>query len=179
MNIICVIGSLREKSLNRALFNTLKEIAPEGVVVGEAPIGGLAPFSEDEENPLPAPVASFKKIITSADGVIFITPEYNRSISGVLKNAIDWGTRPMGDNSWSGKNAAIMGATPGALGTAAAQAHLRSIVVHLGMRVMGQPEFYFGTANKFLNEEGTSIKDETIRERVRKFLDAFVTHIKK
>lgn len=177
MNIVCIIGSLREKSFNRALFNTLVEVAPEGVAVREAPIGGLPLYNADNENPLPDSVQTFKKAIENADGVIIITPEYNRSISGVLKNAIDWASRPDGGSSWAGKAVTTMGATPGSLGTAAAQMHLKGILVYLGTRPMGQPEFYFGKAHEYLDDAGGAISDEKMRERVKKFLTAFVTHI--
>lgn len=177
MNIACVIGSLREKSFNRALFNTLVAVAPKGVAVREAPIGDLPLYNADNEDPLPEPVQIFKKAIEDADGVIIITPEYNRSMPGVLKNALDWASRPDGASSWKGKAITVMGATPGSLGTAAAQMHLKGILVYLGTRPMGQPEFYFGKAHEYLDDAARTIKDTAMRERVKKFLDAFIIHV--
>lgn len=177
MNIICIIGSLREKSYNRAVFNTLKELAPEEVSVLEAPIKDIPLYNADDENPLPASVSELKKTIEGADGIIILTPEYNRSISGVLKNAIDWATRPEGANSWKGKAVAAAGATPGSLGTGPAQMHLKGMLVYLDTRPMGQPEFYLGGVTGVLSEDGSVIKDEAARARVQKFLNAFIAHI--
>ncbi|MFQ5540918.1 MAG: NADPH-dependent FMN reductase [Candidatus Paceibacteria bacterium] len=178
MQITVIIGSLREKSYNRAVFNTLKELAPEGVVFVEAPIHDLPLLNTDREDPLPSTVADLKEAIESADGVILMTPEYNRSISGALKNAIDWATRPEGKNSWTGKPVTVMGATPGRLGTAPAQMHLKGILVYLGTKPMGQPEAYIGGAADLISEDGLTIQDEGMRERLGKFLEAFIRHIK-
>lgn len=179
MNIVCVIGSLREKSINRALFNTLSEIAPEGVFVSEASIAELPLYNADCETPLPATVADFKAQITDADGVIFITPEYNRSIPGVLKNAIDWGSRPAKQSSWFGVPACVLGATTGSLGTSAAQIHLKAILTHLGTRQMGQPEFLLGKTGDVISQDGTRITDEEVRLRLKNFLTAFAEHVQK
>lgn len=177
MNITCIIGSLREKSINRALFNTLQKSAPEGVSITETSIAALPLYNADSETPLPHAVEEFKKSIASADGVIFITPEYNRSIPGVLKNAIDWGSRPSKQSSWFGKPATVMGVTTGSLGTSAAQIHLKAILAHLGTRQMGQPEFLLGKVGDVLSEDEMSIVGDDIQVRIQNFATAFVEHI--
>jgi chromate reductase len=132
----------------------------------------------DEENPMPIASAKLKSAIDDADGVLIITPEYNRSVPGVLKNAIDWASRPDGGSSWEGKPVAVMGATNGRLGTAAAQMHLKGMLVYLNTRPLGQPEFYQGQIKALLSEDGTNIADEPTRERIAKYLKAFKVHVK-
>jgi chromate reductase len=132
-------------------------------------IAALPFFSQDLEIELPAEVVDFKKRIIAADGVLVITPEYNRSIPGVLKNALDWGSRPWGENSWNNKPAAIMGASIGAVATFGAQQHLRHVMSFLNMHVMSQPEYYLNfTANA--NSDG--ILNKSAMEFVAAFLKA-------
>src|SRR5690606_22408276 len=121
-------------------------------------IGDLPLYNQDLESALPAPVQRFKREIEAADAVLFVTPEFNRSFSAVIKNAIEWGSRPWGKNSWAGKPGAIMGVTPGAVGTAAAQSQLRSVASVLGIGVMAQPEIYLNY------REGQIIEDEIADE---------------
>ena len=121
---------------------------------------------------MPDSVRAMKSTVEAADAVLFVTPEYNRSIPGVLKNAIDWTTRPT--NSFKGKPAAIAGATNGALGTAVAQSGLRHIVSYLGMHLMGQPELYFNFASKKLDEQGV-VTDEN-KEKLDSYINHFVEH---
>ena len=180
MKIVCIVGSLREKSFNRAVFNTLVEAVPSGVSLSEAPIRDLPLYNADtEDKDMPESVKIFKNSIEEADGVIIITPEYNRSVPGVLKNAIDWASRPDGGNSWAKKPVTLMGATDGSLGTAPAQMHLKGVFTYLGSKQMGQPEFYLGRVKQVLSEDGTIIAEASVRERVQKFLQAFITHIQK
>lgn len=177
MEIVCTIGSLRRKSFNRALFNTVREVAPDGVSIREVSISALPLYNADIETPLPDSVAAFKSGIESADGVIIITPEYNRSVPGVLKNAIDWASRPSKQSSWFQKPVCTMGVTNGSLGTSAAQMHLKGVLAHLGTRQMGQPEFLLGRVQNLLSKDGAYIADEETRERVRTFLESFTMHI--
>lgn len=161
MTIGCLIGSLRQDSYNRKVFNALVELAPSDVTISEIPIADLPLFNEDSENPLPEEVAALKKSIEESDAILFISPEYNRSIPGGLKNAIDWATRGEG-SSFSGKVGAVIGATPGRLGTVSMQMHLKAVMVYLGMRVVGQPEAYFGGAEQLFDASG-KLSDENIR----------------
>ena len=121
MTILGIAGSLRSGSINRAALRAAQKMAPEGVRLEIFELDGIPPFNQDEESRPPAKVVEFKARIRAADAILFVTPEYNYSIPGVLKNAIDWASRPYGDNAWDGKPAAIMGASGGANGTARAQ----------------------------------------------------------
>jgi chromate reductase len=132
-------------------------------------IGALPLYDNDLWNNPPASVISLKQKIADCDAVLFVTPEYNRSLPGVLKNAIDWASFPWGQNSWAGKPAAIAGASPGAIGTAAAQAHLRSIAPVLDIVLMGQPELYLAYRPDLIDEQGGVADDGTLE-----FLTGFV-----
>ncbi len=172
--IAVFVGSLRKDSLNKKLAQNLESFIPDGVefeyVNLDQPL-----FNGDIEADLPDSVRAMKATVEGADAVLFVTPEYNRSIPGVLKNAIDWTTRPT--NSFKGKPVAIAGATDGALGTAVAQSNLRHIVSHLGMYLMGQPELYFNFASKKLDEQGI-VTDEN-KEKLDSYINHFVEHINK
>jgi chromate reductase len=151
MALIVLIGGISRQSINRKLFAQLKTVSAMEFDLFE--IAALPFFSQDLEVELPAEVVDFKKRIRAAEGVLVITPEYNRSIPGVLKNAVDWGSRPWGENSLSDKPAAIMGASTGAVATFGAQQHLRNVMSFLNMHVMSQPEYYLNfTAN--VNSDG-------------------------
>jgi chromate reductase len=155
MKLIVLIGGISRQSINRKLFAQLKTVSALEFDLFE--IAALPFFSQDLEVELPAEVLDFKKRILAADGVLLITPEYNRSFPGVLKNALDWGSRPWGENSWSNKPAAIMGASIGAVATFGAQQHLRNVMSFLNMHVMSQPEYYLNfTAN--VNSDGVLSK---------------------
>lgn len=170
--ILALVGGISKDSLNLKLFNAAKDLAPEDLEIGRFDISTLPFFNKDIENDPPAVVQEFKQLIKKADGVLFVTPEYNRSIPGVLKNAIDWGSRPQGDNSWAKKPAGIMGATPGNLGTYGAQTHLRAILNTLNFRTMAQPEFLLGGAPKFFDEAG-KLTDDRTKDFIKKFWAAF------
>lgn len=134
---------------------------PAGVTSELLSIGSFPLFNQDLENDMPAVVAAAKEQVMKSDGVIFVTPEYNRSLPGVLKNAIDWMSRPYGKNAFVGKRALVMGATGGAIGTALAQTHLKDILLYLDMQVIGQPEFYLGHAAAKFNTGGDLVDEAT------------------
>lgn len=140
--VAVVVGSLRKDSVNRLFAEALARLARPKLDLQIVEIGDLPLYNQDHEGELPAPVARFKREIESADAVLLVTPEFNRSFSAALKNAIEWGSRPWGKNSWAGKPGAIIGATPGAVGTAAAQSQLRSVAAAIGIAVTVQPEIY-------------------------------------
>ena len=169
--IAVFVGSLQEKSHNKNLAKSLEELAPEGVEFQYADLN-LPLFNQDLEADYPASARKMKDLVEAADGVLFVTPEYNRSIPGVLKNAIDWGSRPWGTNSFKGKPAGTVGASPTPVGTAIAQADLRHIMAFLQMKIMGQPEVYMAAANMYFDEEG-NLTDEHWRENLKKYIEAF------
>jgi chromate reductase len=139
-NIGVIIGSLARDSINRRLAGRLAELAPPGLALTEISIRDLPLYSYDLDAGFPGPARRFKAAVSASDALLIVTPEYNRSVPGPLKNALDWGSRPWGDNSWHGKKAAITGTGLNPAGTAVAQAHLRGILGYLGMTVMGAPE---------------------------------------
>ncbi len=142
VKVAVVVGSLRKGSVNRLFAQALTKIARPKLDLQIVEIGELPLYDQDLETELPASVVRFKQQIESADAVLFVTPEFNRSFSAALKNAIEWGSRPWGRNSWAGKPSAIVGATLGAVGTAAAQSQLRSVVSAVGTALTAQPEIY-------------------------------------
>jgi chromate reductase len=173
VRILGIAGSLRQKSYNRGALRAATELAPQGATVEIYDLDGIPPFSEDDEQEPPATVVEFKRRIREADAILFVTPEYNYSIPGVLKNAIDWASRPYGDSAWSGKPAAVMGASIGALGTARAQYHLRQVMVFLNMFPVNQPEVMIGAANERFDTLGNLTDDET-REYVGRLVQSLV-----
>ena len=136
-NIVLVVGSLRRDSLNRKLAIAVEKLAPSGFSFTHLSIGDLPLYNQDDDGNPSAPVKKLKSDIASASGIILVTPEYNRSIPGVLKNAIDHASRPYGQNSWQGKPTGIIGASVGSIGTATAQQHLRNIFAYLDAPTMG------------------------------------------
>ena len=171
--ILGIAGSLRRDSWNRAVLRAAVELAPPGVTLDTFELGGIPLFNEDLESPLPAAVVELKQRIRSADAVLLVTPEYNYSIPGVLKNAIDWASRPYGDNAWEGKPAAIMGASVGSLGTARAQYHLRQMMVWLDMHPLNKPEVMIGNAAEKFGPSG-QLTDRMTRQFIRHQLEALV-----
>lgn len=168
--VAVVVGSLRKESCNLKLARALEKLAAGKMKFNYVAIGDLPLFNQDLEPNPPAAVTTLKKEIESADAVLFVTPEYNRSIPGVLKNAIDWASRPYGNSSWNGKPAAIAGASPGAIGTGIAQAHLRSITSgFLNMPTLGQPELYFTFKDDLVDAEDNISNEGTV-----KFLQSYV-----
>ena len=172
MKVITIVGSLREKSYNKMLLHAVKNIAPEEMEIDTCEIGTIPLFNEDLEGSPPNSVVELKNKIKSADAVLFITPEYNYSIPGVLKNAIDWASRPYGDNSFQDKPVGIMGASSSTLGTARAQYHLRQIFVFLDMHPLNKPEVMVNFAGDKFNDAGELI-DEHTKEIIKEFLEKF------
>ena len=173
VRILGIAGSLRRQSYNRAALRAAAELAPEGASIDIFELDGLPGFSEDDEQEPPATVVELKRRIREADAVLFVTPEYNYSIPGVLKNAIDWASRPYGDSAWSGKPAAIMGASVGAIGTARAQYHLRQVMVFLNMFPINQPEVMIGNAQERFDSQG-NLTDKPTKEFIRQLLQNLV-----
>lgn len=167
--IAVLVGSLRRESINRALAGAIVRLAPPGFTFSEVGIGDLPFYNQDDEPNLHPAVKRLKSEISAADGLIFVTPEYNRSIPGVLKNALDQGSRPKGTNSWEGKPAGILGASNGSIGTAVAQQHLRNILACLDVPTLGQPEAFIQIRDGFFDASGNIAKEGT-----RKFLQAWV-----
>lgn len=170
--VAVLVGSLRRESINRRLATALAKLGRSRFEFRFVELGDLPMYNEDLLEDLPSPVTRMKDEIAASDAVLLVTPEYNRSIPAVLKNAIDWGTRPRGQNSWAGKPGSIIGASPGNIGTAAAQAHLRSVMVILGMDLMGQPEVYV-TFKPGLIDDQDDVTDETMRTFLIRYLDRF------
>ncbi len=171
IRILGFAGSLRKGSYNKALLRAAVELAPKGSEVQIFDIEGIPPFSEDLESEPAAKVKDFKAAIEAADALLIATPEYNYSMPGVLKNAIDWASRPYGDNSFTGKPVAIMGASIGTLGTARAQYHLRQCCVFVNMYPLNQPEVMVAMAQNKIDPAGRVIDEET-RKRIAELVAA-------
>jgi len=140
--IAVIVGSLRQESFNRKLANAIVKLAPAEFSFKQVPIGDLPLYNQDDDANQAESVKRLKTEITAAQGILFVTAEYNRSIPGVLKNAIDHASRPYGQSAWAGKPAGMLGASPGASGTAMAQQHLRNVLASLDMPTLGQPEVF-------------------------------------
>ena len=176
--ILGIAGSLRKQSFNRSLLRAAQELTPEGARIDIAELDGLPGFNQDDEANPPAKVTELKQRIRSADAVLFVTPEYNYSVPGVLKNAIDWASRPYGDSAWKGKPVAVMGASVGTIGTARAQYHLRQMFVFLNMYAVNQPEVMVSNAHKYFDEAG-KLTDETAKKLIRQLLGELVNWTKR
>ncbi len=177
-NVAVLIGSLRKESLTRQLVTALKGIAPAGLKLNVVEIGDLPLFNADHEAAPPAAVTAFKQAIEASDAVLFATPEYNRSVPGVLKNAIDWGSRPYGKSSWNGKPAAVISISQGVLSGFGANHHLRQSLVFLNMPTLQQPEAYIAQVQTLLDGKGGFVKPETA-SFLTSFLAAFENWIGK
>ncbi|MGO3742964.1 NADPH-dependent FMN reductase [Kerstersia sp.] len=154
LRIAVVVGSLRKDSYNRQLADALARLAPPDLVFEQVEIGKLPLYNQDDDANTPAEVLKFKEKIQSAQGVLLVTAEYNRSIPGVLKNALDQGSRPYGKNVWAGKPAGVIGISIGAIGTALAQQHLRNVLVFLDMPILQQPEAFLQVKEGFFDADG-------------------------
>lgn len=173
VRILGIAGSLRRDSYNRAALRAAIELCPEGASIESFDIEGIPGFNQDEEQNPPPKVAELKKRIREADAILFVTPEYNYSVPGVLKNAIDWASRPYGDSAWNGKPAAIIGASIGVIGTARAQYHLRQMMVFLNMFPVNQPEVMIGNASERFDAQG-KLTDDATKEFIRQLLQNLV-----
>ena len=178
IKVLGIAGSLREGSYNRAALRAAKDLAPEGMEIEIFDIAGLPGFNQDQEADPPEQVVDLKRRIREADAVVLVTPEYNYSISGVLKNAIDWASRPYGDSAWEGKPAAIMGASGGAIATARAQYDLRKMMVFLNMFPLNRPEVMIGNAGEKFDEDG-NLTDEQTRKFISDQMQALLEWTRK
>ena len=178
INIFGFAGSLRKGSYNRALLRAAVELTPEDARLETFDLEGIPPFNQDLEASMPERVQEFKRKIRSADAILIATPEHNYSIPGILKNAIDWASRPYGDNSFEGKPAAIMSASTGMLGGARAQYHLRQVFVFLNMFPLNRPEVFVTFANQKFDAQGR-LSDEKTKEFIKVLLEALVTWSRK
>lgn len=173
VRILGIAGSLRRQSYNRAALRAAVNLVPPGATLEVADISGLPGFNQDDEQNPPAKVVELKRQIRAADAILLVTPEYNYSIPGVLKNAIDWASRPYGDSAWSGKPVAVMGASIGAIGTARAQYHLRQCFVFLNMHPVNQPEVMIANAAERFDEHG-NLTHEPTQQIIRQLLENLV-----
>lgn len=178
VHILGFAGSLRQQSYNRAILAAALEMVPDNATLEVFDLEGIPPFNQDLEQQPPERVKEFKAKIRSADAILIATPEYNYSIPGVLKNAIDWASRPYGDNAFDGKPVAIMGASIGMLGTARAQYDLRRSFIFLNMFPLNQPEVMVPFAQDKADSNGR-VTDEKTRKKIRALLESLVAWTKK
>jgi chromate reductase len=176
-DVAVLVGSLRKDSLNRKVALALAGLAPAGLKLDLVEIGQLPFYNQDLDAQPPAPWVAFRDRIRRADAVLFVTPEYNRSVPAVLKNAIDVGSRPYGKSAWDGKPGAVVSASPGAIGGFGANHHLRQSLVFLNVPVLQQPEAYLGGVDKLFDESGGA--NESTRGFLVKYLTAFAAWIER
>ncbi len=177
-NVAVLVGSLRRESFNRKVAHALIDLAPSSLKLEIVEIGDLPHYNQDadEAGQIPQAWSAFRQRVRAADAVIFVTPEYNRSVPGVLKNAIDVGSRPYGQSVWDKKPAAVVSVSPGAIGGFGANHHLRQSLVFLNMPTMQQPEAYIGNAATLFNAAG-KLTTEGTGNFLQKFLDAFASWV--
>lgn len=173
ITILGISGSLRRESYNRSALRAATQLVPPGATLETFELDGLPGFNQDDEQSPPAKIVELKRKIRAADALLFVTPEYNYSIPGVLKNAIDWASRPYGDNAWAGKPAAVMGASIGNIGTARAQYHLRQTFVFLNVLAINKPEVMIGNAAERFDAQG-NLTDEKAKDMIRQLLQNLV-----
>jgi chromate reductase, NAD(P)H dehydrogenase (quinone) len=176
MNVCVLVGSLRKASFNRMLANALISVAPPSMNLEIVEIGQLPLYNQDLDTDPPAPWTAFRQRVKAADAVLFVTPEYNRSVPAVLKNALDVGSRPYGSSVWDRKPGAVVSSTPGAVGAFGANHHLRQSLVFLNVPTMQQPEAYFGRVDKLFDEHGQLTSDGT-RKFLQEFMQAFANWV--
>ena len=176
--IAVLVGSLRQDSINRKLANTFPTLAPSNFSFKQLQIGDLPLYNQDEDANQADSVKRLKHEIATAHGLIFVTPEYNRSIPGVLKNAIDHASRPYGQSAWAGKPSGIIGASVGPIGTALAQQHLRNILAYLSVPAMSQPEAFLQIAEGFFDEAGNFTNTDT-RKLLLNWMNEYIEWVKK
>ena len=174
--IAVIVGSLRKESLNRQLADAMARMAPPELELRQLRIDDLPPYNQDDDGNQPAPAKRLKSEIASASGVLFVTPEYNRSIPGVLKNAIDHASRPYGQSAFAGKPAGVIGISVGAIGTAVAQSHLRMVLAYLDMPTLGQPEAYLHAKEGFFEADGQV--NAKSRDFLQEWVDAYAAWVK-
>jgi chromate reductase, NAD(P)H dehydrogenase (quinone) len=167
-----LVGSLSTESLNRKLAQALVRLAPDGLEMTEIPYDELPLYNRDLDADFPQSARDFKAAIAAVDAVLFVTPEYNRSIPGALKNAIDWASRPYGENAFTRKASAVIGTSPGKIGTAVAQQHLRSILSHCNSPQMNAPEAYIHFTKDLITDDGAVTNEGT-----EKFLRGYMEEL--
>ncbi len=177
LHLAVIVGSNRRESINRKLALALAKLGADKFDANFVRIDHLPMFNQDLEGSLPPEVVRFKNELAQADGILIVTPEHNRSIPAVLKNAIDWGARPYGQNSWAGKPTFITGTSPGAMGSAIAQQHLRSVMVSMGTILQGG-EAYVTFKPNLIDEHG-NIGDESTQKFLQGFVDRFATLVER
>ena len=174
--IAVIVGSLRKDSLNRQLANAQVKLGPPDFTFRQVQIGDLPPYNQDDDTNLAESVKRLKIEIKTALGLLFFTPEYNRSVPGVLKNAIDHASRPYGESVWVGKPAGIIGVSPGAAGTAMAQQHLRNILAFLDVPTLGQPETFIQLKDGLFDEDGNIGSGS--KQFMQKWMNRYVAWVK-
>ena len=174
--IIVLVGSLRQDSFNRHLADAMAMLAPPDFTLEQAQIDDLPLYNQDDDDHQALPVIRLQSQIRSAHGLLFVTPEYNRSIPGVLKNAIDHASRPYGQSAWAGKAAGVMGISVGAIGTALAQQHLRSVLAYLDVKTLAQPEAYIQYKENLFDADG-GVGDHS-KAFLQSWMDQYVDWIK-
>jgi chromate reductase len=175
--IALVVGSLRRDSFNRQLAQALSALAPQELVFASVRIDDLPLYNQDDDAHQAPPVRRLKEEIAGSQGVVFVTPEYNRSIPGVLKNAIDHASRPYGQSAWAGKPAGVLGISVGAIGTALAQQHLRNVLAYLDMPTLGQPEVFIQNKPGLFAPDGRIAIEDT-REFLQQWIDRYVEFVR-
>jgi len=178
LDIAVLVGSLRKDSLNRKTAFALAELAPATIRLEQVDIGQLAMYNQDLDDAPPAEWTAFRERIAKADGVLFVTPEYNRSVPGALKNAIDIGSRPYGHSAWQGKPGGVVTVSPGAIGGFGANHHLRQMLVFLDVHPLQQPEAYLGGAGKWFGDDG-KLQDESARKFLQTFINAYAAWVQR
>jgi len=173
-----LVGSLAKQSINRKLAKALVRLAPSSLAMQEIPFKDLPLYSYDYDADYPPPARAFKEAIAHVDAVLFVTPEYNRSIPGGLKNAIDWASRPYGQNSFSHKPSAVIGTSPGAIGTAVAQQSLRSVLGFCNSPQMNAPEAYIQFKDGLITDDG-DVTVESTKEFLRNYMSEFAVFIER
>lgn len=173
-----IVGSIRKESINRKLAEALIKLAPDDLRCEILRIDDLPVFNQDKEKDTIEAVARLRREVAGADGILFVTPEHNRSIPTALKTALDWASRPYGENKWAGKPAGIVGASPGAVGTAAVQQHLRSVLGYLDMPTLGQPEVFIHFKDGLIDEQGR-ISVGSTKEFLQGFVDRYASWVEK
>jgi chromate reductase, NAD(P)H dehydrogenase (quinone) len=174
--IAVIVGSLRKESFNRKMAKALIALAPESLKLEIIEISGLPLYNQDLDDNPPAPWTDFRERIIKFDGVLFVTPEYNRSVPAVLKNAIDVGSRPYGKSVWDGKPGAVMSVSPGVIGGFGSNHHLRQSLMFLNVFTMQQPEAYIGNAANLFDESG-NLANDSIKGFISKFINAFAAWV--
>lgn len=174
--IALLVGSLRKDSFNRKLAHALIKLAPSQFSFNELKIDDLPLYNQDDDDHQASAVKRLKSEITNSDGLLFVTPEYNRSIPGVLKNAIDHASRPYGQSAWAGKPAGVIGISPGAIGTAIAQQHLRNMLAYLDVPTLGQPEAFITMKDGLFDAQGNIGPDS--KKFLQSWMDSYVDWIK-